>query len=98
MDFLFRLEVITMDKSKLSYLFIFTLIFFSILNILIYFEIIPFFIWKVQTMLVILESYVITMENKKNKVVKDKKFTITGFVIVLLWSITLLTTLVKIIF
>lgn len=83
-----------MNKDKWSYIFIGLLIFFSCINILICVNILPFDIWRLSNVMMLLASVLISSKRKDIKE-KDRKMTIVGFSAVFICVITLLTALFK---
>lgn len=64
-----------MNKDKWSYLYIILIIFFSCINILICFNILPFDVWRVGLIVTVLVNMLISLKKKDIKA-KDRKLTI----------------------
>ena len=76
-----------MNKDKLSYLGIVLFIVFIVINLLVFFNIIPFSIWKTSNTIMAIASLVISILRKNIKE-KDKKMTLIGFGLVFIIVIT----------
>ncbi len=83
-----------MNKDKWSYVYISILIFFSSINILIYFNILPFGMWRFGNNVMLLITILMLLRRKTIKE-RDRNMTIVCFSAVLLWVITLFTDLFK---
>ncbi len=84
-----------MNKNKLSYIGLLLMILFSITNIFIYINVIPFVFWRIQN--IIFFVIAIFMLSKKIKVIKNinKPLTILGFIIAIIFIFTEFSVLLK---
>lgn len=73
-----------MNKDKWSYVFITLIIFFTVINILVYTNVLPFIIWKISNKIIMLAALFILFKRRKIKE-KDKKLTILGFALLFIW-------------
>lgn len=83
-----------MNKDKWSFAYVCMLIFFSCINILIYFNILPFDIWRLGNNVMLIITIIMLIRRKTIKE-KDMKMTVVGFCAVFIWVITLFTDLFK---
>lgn len=84
-----------MNKNKLSYIGLLLMILFSITNIFIYINVIPFVFWRIQN--IIFFVIAIFMLSQKIKVIKNinKPLTILGFIIAIIFIFTEFSVLLK---
>ena len=76
-----------MPKTKYTYLFFILLVFISISNILIFFDLLPFILWRITNAITAISFLAISYANGHIDQ-KDKTITTIGFIILIPFLIT----------
>lgn len=73
-------------------------IFFSVINILVYFNVLPFILWRLETGGITLIFCIVMLINKKIERNNNRTVTIISFSTIFIWGVTLFASLLKNIF